>query len=227
MAAPQTSSLVQHLRQDLLYRLRWDLTRPVEEMEIELATEAQDQTIITPFLDHPLADEPLFDLLRLKCIDEIFISDFAHKLDREFFALEECKYKPPAFLKIDNASKGGSPITFRQFVTDFHAYVGRNMEELKKAKDEVYGEPYTDADGTQGTEIVVGRPVKVREDVKILFDQMRPANRNGVVKLEVLSYAEGEKIPRNDFWGQRLSVARSFDARRKYLLVASLHRNDP
>jgi hypothetical protein len=66
MAAPQTSSLVKCLRQDLLYRLRWDLTRPVEEIEIELATDAQDQTVITPFLDHPLADEPLFDLLRLK-----------------------------------------------------------------------------------------------------------------------------------------------------------------
>jgi hypothetical protein len=36
---------------------------------------------------------------------------------------------------------------------------------------------------------------------------------NGIVKLEVLLYAEGEKIPRNDFWGHRLSVARSFDAR--------------
>lgn len=84
MAAPETSSLVQRLRQDLLYRLRWDLARPVEEIEIELATDAQDQTVITPFLDHPLADEPLFDLLRLKCV-EIFITDFADKLDRDFF----------------------------------------------------------------------------------------------------------------------------------------------
>lgn len=213
MAAPQTNSLVQRLRQDLFYRLRWDLARPVEEIEIELATDAQDQTVITAFLDHPLADEPLFDLLRLKCV-EIFISDFADKLDRDFFAPEEWKYKPPASLKIDNASKGGSPITFRQFVTEFHAYVGRTMGELKKAKEEVYGEPYTDADGTQGTKVVVGRSVKLREDSKILFDQMRPANRNGIVKLEVLLYAEGEKMPRNDFWGHRLSVARSFDARR-------------
>jgi hypothetical protein len=226
MAAPQTSSLVQRLRQDLLYRLRWDLNRPVEEIEIELATDAQDQTVITPFLDHPLADEPLFDLLLLKCIDEIFIGDFANKLDRDFFAPEGWKYKPPASLKIDNASKGGSPITFRQFVAEFHAYVGRNMEELKKAKEEVYGEPYTDADRTEGTKIVVGLPVKLREDVKILFDQMRPANRNGIVKLEVLLYAEREKIPRNDFWGHRLSVARSFDARRQYLSVASLYERD-
>jgi hypothetical protein len=29
------------------------------------------------------------------------------------------------------------------------------MEELKKAKGEVYGEPYTNADGTKGTKIVV------------------------------------------------------------------------
>jgi hypothetical protein len=214
MTAPQTSSLVKCLRQDLLYRLPWDLTRPVEEIEIELATDAQDQTLITPFSDHPFADEPLFDLLRLKCIDEIFIGDFADKLDRDFSAPEEWKYKPPASLKIDNASKGGSPITFRQFVAEFHAYVGRNMEELKKAKGEVYGEPYTDEDGTKGTKIVVGRPVKLREDIKILFDRIRPANRNGIVMLEVSLYAEGEMIPRNDCWGHRLSVVRSFDARR-------------
>jgi hypothetical protein len=213
MAAPQTSSLAQTLRQDILYRLRWDLTRPVEEIEIELATDAQDQTVITPFLDHSLADEPLFDLLWLKCIDEIFIGDFADKLDRDFFAPEQWKYKPPASLKIDNVSKGGSPITFRQFVVEFHAYVGRNMKELKKAKGKVYGEPYIDADGTEGTKIVVGRTIKLREEIKIFFGQMRLANRS-VVKLEVLLYAEGEMIPRNDFWGHRLSIARSFDARR-------------
>jgi hypothetical protein len=143
----------ERLRQDLLHRLRWDLTGTVEDVEI--ATGPYDQTVNVPFLGYPLADESLFDP-PLSCIAQINIRDLADKEDRDIYYPPDERYKPPAALKIDN--EDGSPITLRQFVAEVQAYVRCNITEIKRVKGEMYGEPVTHADGTRGRNITSGAP---------------------------------------------------------------------
>ncbi|KAH8719417.1 hypothetical protein GQ44DRAFT_659152, partial [Phaeosphaeriaceae sp. PMI808] len=154
-----------------------------------------------PFLGHPLADEPLFDP-PLSCIDTIQIGDFGEKVDRDIYYPKEERYQPPAPLKIDN--EDGDAITLRQFVTEVHAHVGRNMEELKKIKGEMYGEQVTRADGSQGRVIIFGRPVSLPNDIGFFFNKVWAANRDGQVWLTVMLYAEGEVSCPNGFWAPRL-----------------------
>jgi hypothetical protein len=156
----------ERLRQDLLFRLRWDLSGAVED--IEIATGSYSQTVNMAFLGHPLADESLFDP-PLSCIEQVNIRDLADKENRDIYYPKEQRYQPPAALKINN--EDGSPITLQQFVTELHSYVQRNLEEIKKVKGEMYGEPVTHADGTQGRVITAGRPVKLPDDIRILFRQ--------------------------------------------------------
>lgn len=202
-------SLDRRLRQDLLYRLRWDLSGTTED--IEIATGSYDQTVNMPLLGHPLADEPLFDP-PLSCIEQVNVRDLTDKVDRDIYYPKEQRYQPPAALKIDN--EDGSPITLRQFVTQFHAYVDRNMEEIKRVKGELYGEPVTHADGTQGRVITAGRPVKLPDDIGIFFDKVMPVGRDGDVWLLVSLYAEGEGSRPNGFWAPRLPFVRVYEARR-------------
>jgi hypothetical protein len=155
-------SLDRRLRQDLLYRLRWDLSGTVED--IEIATGSYDRTVNMPFFGHPLADEFLFDP-PLSCNEQVNIRDLTDKVDRDIYYPKEERYQPPTALKIDNDD--GSLITLRQFVTELHAYVHRNLEEIKRVKSELYGKPVTHADGTLGRVVTAGRPVKPPDDVRI------------------------------------------------------------
>jgi hypothetical protein len=73
------SSLDQRVRQDLLWRLRWNLVDAAED--IEIATGPHDRIINMPLISHPLANEFLFDP-PLNCIDQIDIRDFKDQVDR-------------------------------------------------------------------------------------------------------------------------------------------------
>jgi hypothetical protein len=206
MAQTIAIDIDQCLRQDLLYRLQWDLSSTVEDVEI--AAGPHDQTVKMPFLSHSLADESLFDP-PLSCIEQVNIRDLADKEDRDIYYPVEERYKPPAALKIEN--EDGSRITLRQFVTELHAYVHRNMAEIKRAKGEMYGEPVTHADGTQGRNITCGRPVKLPKDVGVFFDMVMPAERDDGIWLRVSLWAEGERTYPKGFWAHRLSMIRVYE----------------
>ncbi|KAH4251062.1 hypothetical protein HBH70_232640 [Parastagonospora nodorum] len=181
------------VRQDLLWRLRWDVSKPVEA---EISAGPYDQTTNVPILGHPLADELLFDP-PLSCIEAVHISDFGDKEDRDIYYPKEERYQPPAPLKIEN--KNGNAITLYQFVTEVHAYVGRNMQELKKVKGEMYGEEVTRADGSRQRDIIFGQPA---------------INRDDEVWVTVKLYADGEASYPNGFWAPRLLQVRDYEARR-------------
>ena len=202
-------NLHQRIRQDLLYRLRWNVLDAAED--IEIATGPYDQTVNMLFFGHPLADKPLFDP-PLSCIDEVIIRDFSDKRGRDIYYQEEERYQPPAALRIDN--QDGSPITLRHFVTEVHNYVGRNLEEIKRVKGEMYGEPVAHADGTQGKVITFGRPVRLPDSIGIFFDRVMSVNRDGTVRLLLMLHAEGEFSWPKGFWTSRLLRVRNHEARR-------------
>jgi hypothetical protein len=52
------------------------------------------------------------------------------KEDRDIYHPEAERYRPPVAFKIDNENV--SPITVRQFFTEFHVRVYCNMEEIKR-----------------------------------------------------------------------------------------------
>jgi hypothetical protein len=142
----------QRLRQDPLYRLQWNVLDAAED--IKIATGLYNQTVNMRFLDHPLADKPLFDP-PLSCIDGVHIRDFTDKEDRDIYYPKEERYQPPAAFRIVNEDVG--LITLRQFFIKVDAYVGHNLEEIKRVKRGMYGELVTHPDSSQGRVITYGR----------------------------------------------------------------------
>jgi hypothetical protein len=202
-------SLDQRIRQDLLWRLCWNLVDAAED--IEIATGPHDRVIKMPLLSHPLANESLFDP-PLSCIDQIYIRDFGDQADRDIYYPEEERYKPLAALRIEHGN--GFPITLRQFVTELHSYARCHLIELIKVKGVLYGEPVTHADGTQGRVITAGRPVRLPDDISIYFHKVMPLCRNNGIWLSVTVYADGEVSWPGGMWASRLSKVRNYEARR-------------
>ncbi|KAH7065808.1 hypothetical protein BKA63DRAFT_524665 [Paraphoma chrysanthemicola] len=202
-------SLGRRFRQDLLWRLRWNVLAPVDN--IEIATGPPDQTTDLPLRDHPLASESLADP-PLSCIDEISIGDFTDKLDREMAMPKEWQFQPPATLKINN--EDGAPITLGQFVREVHEYVERNMDGIKKVKAEVYGKPCTDADGKHGGMSTFGRPTTLPDHIGIYFRRVWAFDEGGRVSVNVQLWAEGDLgITMERFWATRLRQLPNYEPR--------------
>lgn len=201
-----TPSQDPHPRQDLLYRLQWNLCAPLSSAEI--LTGPPDLSITTPFSTNPLADSSLFSP-PLSCVTEINIRDFGDKTDRDIYYPAEQRYKGPDPLRISNDD--GSSITLKQFVEELHAYVQQNMAELKRIKSEMYGEEVTHADGTKGRMIVAGRPVVLPEDIAIWFSKAMVIERDGGVGLSVSLWAEGETTWPRGFWKPRAEWVRRYE----------------
>jgi hypothetical protein len=197
------------IRHDLLWRLRWNVSSAVEDTEIQAGP--YDQAIDMPFLGHPLGEESLSQP-PLSCIDAIHIGDFADKEDRDIYLPKEEGYQPPAPFRIEN--KDGSAITLGQFVTEVHAYVGENMEELKKIKGATYGKQVIRADGSQGRDIVFGRPATLPDTVPIFFNKVWATDRGGQVWITVKLHVEGESFYPSGFWAPRLLQVRNYEAQR-------------
>jgi hypothetical protein len=179
--------------------------------DVEIATGPVDQITILPLSGHPLADESLYDP-PLNCIDEILLRDFTSKVERDIYYEPEERYQPPPALKIDNTD--GSPITLRQFVIELHAYIQRNRQEIIRVKAEMYGTPITHADGSQGREIVFGRPAKLPDDIDIRFYNAMPLEIDGRTKLLVWLHADGEFSSSQEFWATRLLQVRNLEQQR-------------
>lgn len=202
-------SLDRRLRRDLLWRLRWNVLAPVDD--IEIATGPPDQITDLPLRDHPLASESLADP-PLSCIDEISIGDFTAKLDREMAVPKEWQFQPPATLKINN--EDGAPITLGQFVREVHEYVGCNMDGIKNVKAEMYGEPCTDADGNHGRINTFGRPTILPDRIGMYFKRVWASNVGGRVSVDVKLWTEGEfGTTLEQFWATRLLQLRNYEPR--------------
>jgi hypothetical protein len=197
------------IREDLLYRLHWNLQAPFEEVTIAIG-DPTDQATYVPLFGHPIATNSLANP-PLSCIDELTIRDFGEKQDRELELEdepeeEEFLYKPPPALKVWN--KNGNFITLGQFVTEVHEYVSGNMEEILSVKGELFGELLTHADGSQMRVITEGRPVLLPSDIGVYFVRVRGGMRDGRVILDVTLFADGEwDISMDRFWARQSSQA--------------------
>jgi hypothetical protein len=179
--------LDRRIRQDLLWRLRWNSVDAVED--IEIATGPHDRIINMPLLNHPLANESLFDP-PLSCIDQIDIRDFGDQVDRDIYYPEGERYKPPATLRIE--SEDGALITLRQFVTELHSYARCHLKELRKVKGVLYGKPVTHADGTYGRVITDGCPIRLPDSFGKYFSHVMLFDKHGSVRILVTFYADDE-----------------------------------
>jgi len=119
------------IREDLLYRLRWNLLAPLQDIEIAIGPK-NEETLVLLF-DHPCANTPISvpSLRRLEVMsDDIWRSHEAwHHGDDS--PEPDCACKPPPNLVIENAD--GRPITLGQFVTQAHPYLNEHMDKIKRA----------------------------------------------------------------------------------------------
>lgn len=119
------------IREDLLYRLRWNLVAPLHDIEIAIGPKNEEKLI--PLFDHPCVEANISvpSLRHLEVMsDDMWRSHEAwHHGDDS--PEPDCACKPPPNLVIENAN--GRPITLRQFVTQVHAYFNEHMVKIKRA----------------------------------------------------------------------------------------------
>lgn len=189
------------IRQDLLYRLRWNILTALDN--IEIVTGPHNEESVIPFFGNSSANESIAQppLSRV----EVSIGDCWSKRDYDY-GDEEDRYKPPAALFIENAD--GSPISVGQFVTQVHAYLNENMEEIKKVKGEIYGKDTKWDNGTIVRSVTYGQPY-LPPDIGIFFSQVNAPAIDGLIRLSVDLFAEGQCwISDDDFWATQLRQAR-------------------
>jgi len=113
-----------HIRQDLLYRLRWNVFGNIEDIKIEDGPH-NGVTDLSPFFSHPIASDSIAQppLNRLvvysrECTDK-HIFDYDN---------EGHQYQPPDPLVIERLD--GNPITVNDFVTQVHYYLNTHKEVI-------------------------------------------------------------------------------------------------
>lgn len=187
------------IREDLLYRLRWNVFATLDEIEIR--TGPCDQTTDVPLFGHHLANESIANP-PLSRIDEVCIGECLDRVDMHYE--EEKRYKPPPALTIDN--EDGSPIALGQFVTEVHAYLNLHMEELKRAKGELYGRVSVAEDGTM-VRTITDEPY-LPPDIGFFFSRVSTIQIGQIVRLSTQVFAEGEHWRTADqFWASQLILA--------------------
>jgi hypothetical protein len=187
------------IREDLLYRLRWNVFATLDD--IEIATGPYDQTINVPLLGHPLADEPISDP-PFSRIDEVCIAECLDQMDYRY------EYKAPPALTINN--EDGNPITLRQFVTQTHAYLNVHIEELKMAKGLLYGKLVRNEDGSW-TRSISDKPY-LPPNIAFFFSKVSAVQIGQIVRISTHVFAEGQDFRSTDqFWATRLRQAHSHE----------------
>jgi hypothetical protein len=202
---PKRRMLTDRIREDLLYRLRWNVLATLDN--IEIATGSYDQTTNVPLFGHPLADEPIA-VPPFSRIDEVYIAECLDKVDFRHEIPEEYRYKPPPALTINN--EDGNPITLGQFVTQTHAYLNVHIEELKKAKGELYGKVVTNEDGTWAR--VISDEPYLPPNIALFFSKVSAVQIGQIVQFSTHFFAEGENTHSTDqFWATQLRQAHSHE----------------
>ncbi|USP78067.1 hypothetical protein yc1106_05341 [Curvularia clavata] len=190
---PKRSML--EVRNDLLYRLRWNVFGPLDEIEIR--TGPWDQTTDVPLFGHPLAKESIA-VPPVSRIDKLCIAEC---LDRVDYRMEEAyQYKPPPPLTIHN--EDGSAISIGQFVTEAHAYLNLHAEALKDAKGRLYGIP-GETDPITGICTIVDHYLP--PSTRLFFKRVDAVQIGEINQFSVSVFAEGEMfITAEDFWDRQL-----------------------
>jgi hypothetical protein len=141
------------LRQDLLYRLRWNIFGALHDIHV-VEEPGNPNTALTPLMSHPIAFEslahpPLAKVsIHIQCCEEKSAAD-EHE--------DEWRYQPPAPIVINH--EDGSPITLGEFVTQTHAYLNAHREQIFKCEDEMYIRPEDVGDAGDGMKVVgIGGP---------------------------------------------------------------------
>jgi hypothetical protein len=190
------------IREDLLYRLRWNVLATLDN--IEIATGPYDQTTNVPLFGHPLADESIADP-PFSRIDEVCIAECLDKVVIRHEIPEEYRYKPPPALTINN--EDGNPITLGQFVTQTHAYLNIHIEELKRAKGELYGKV---EEGTLNRSYS-DKPY-LPPNIAFFFSKVSAVQIGQIVRISTHVFAEGQDFRSTDqFWATRLRQAHSHE----------------
>lgn len=163
--AIQRTDLTNRVRQDLLYRLRWNIFATLDQVVI--ATGSTEPVNYVSLFSHQLADESVTEP-PLNRIDQVHINDCSEKASRQNRCLDNSDdetygHVPPPPLDIFN--EDGSSVTLWQFVTKVHAYLNEHVDEIKKVKSELYGKRSSREDGTQVNAVTYGQhypPLDVR-----------------------------------------------------------------
>lgn len=194
------------VRHDLLCRLRWNILSTLSD--IKIATGPHDQITNVPLVGHSLAITSLFypPLSRIQvsigiCEKKGPEVNWMEAEEEE----ERFQYKPPAKLIINN--NDGTPITLGgQFVTETHAYLSHNADEIKKIKGEMYGERVTNEDGSVHMVCTYEHPVILPPHIGIYVSRIWASRANdGTVTLRVTVYADEDFLLASEtFWWSRL-----------------------
>jgi hypothetical protein len=202
---PKRYMLNDRIREDLLYRLRWNVFATLDD--IEIATGPYDQTTNVPLLGHPLADKSIANP-SFSRIDKVYIGECLDKVVVRHEIPEEYRYKPPPPMTINN--EDGSPITLGQFVTQTHAYLNIHMKELKRVKGELYGELVKNEDGSW-TRSISDKPY-LPPNIAFFFSKVWAVQVGQIVQISTLVFAEGQDFRSTDqFWATRLRQAHSHE----------------
>jgi hypothetical protein len=139
--ASYSAADVERIRQDLLYRLQWDVFGTLSDIRVvEQAGNANTST--TPFLVHSIASESLADPPLTKI--SVHIGGCEEKAANDEHE-EEWRYQPPSPIVIEH--EDNTPITLKEFVTRTHEFLNANKEIIFKVEDELYVEPEDLGDG--------------------------------------------------------------------------------
>jgi len=119
------------IREDLLYRLRWNLLAPLQDIEITIGP--KNEETLVPLFDHLCANAPLSvpSRHRLEVLSEDIWTSHEGWHHGDDSPEPDCACKPPPNLVIENAD--GRPVTLRQFVTQVHPYLNEHMGKVKRA----------------------------------------------------------------------------------------------
>ena len=183
------------IRQDLLFRLRWNLLTSLDNVEI--AVGPPGQTTYVSLFSHVLASEPLARP-PLSCIDSVWIADY---MDRGTGAYDRPEGTPsPAPPALTVSNEDGSPVTLGQFVTQVHAFLNQHMDEIKTSKSYSYGKAVMRDDGITSIEHVEGQAY-LPEDIAFFFSHIYATSVDEAVHISVKVYADGESgRSAEDFW---------------------------
>jgi hypothetical protein len=189
------------VRNDLLYRLCWDILTDLET--IKITTGHNDQITNVLLFGHPLANESIANP-PISRVDKLCIGECLEKYSFDY-APEEYRYRPPAAGTIINDD--GSPITRGQFVTETYAYFKEHMEEVKKVKGELHGKDELKEDSTVRRVITYGQPY-LPPDIVIYFHRIDAVcidnSVSQILQISVTSLAEGELGFTSDkFWAMQ------------------------
>lgn len=207
----QRIDLSNRIRQDLLYRLRWNIF--AVSNEIEITTDPSSSTSYVPLLTHFLAGAP-FAEPPLTHIHQVDIKDCAEKARRQNRHIDDLddetyRYVPPAPLEILN--EDDVLITLGPFVTGVHEYLKEHANEIMKVKGETYGKRTVHNDDTQANTVTYGQRY-LPQDAQVYFSGILTIASDESVCVTVKLWVEGElgRSPET-FWSTQLGLAKSHE----------------